>query len=135
MPDWRALVTSAHQRFPHSGHGHDSVDPSSASGHSLGSLHVCSPICPAYDRCSHAPIAAPWPPGVSRQRQHNRQVEIQDELRADLIRYLLATSEERARVIGELIERNAGMAELLIDLEADDTLRARFEVELLGQRA
>lgn len=42
----------------------------------------------------------------------------------DLIRYLLATSEDRARTVGELTARNPDMADLLIDLEADDGLRA-----------
>jgi hypothetical protein len=51
--------------------------------------------------------------------------------RRDLLRYLAATSGERARLIGELVERSPGIADLLIDLEADDDLRARFEVELL----
>lgn len=46
-------------------------------------------------------------------------------------RYLGKTSAERARVIGELIERNRQMADLLMDLEADDDLRTRFEIELL----
>jgi len=56
---------------------------------------------------------------------------IPPELRRDLLRYLAATSEERARLIGELIERNPGMSSLLIDLEVDDDLRARFEIEML----
>jgi len=48
---------------------------------------------------------------------------------------LAATSEERARLIGELTHRNPGMADLaLADLEADDGLRARFEIELLRNR-
>jgi hypothetical protein len=29
--------------------------------------------------------------------------------------------------------RNPGIADLLTDLEADDDLRARFEIELLGR--
>jgi hypothetical protein len=33
-------------------------------------------------------------------------VDIPPALRADLIRYLLSTSEERARIIGELTWRN-----------------------------
>jgi len=52
-------------------------------------------------------------------------------LRRDLLLYLAATSEERARLIGELTSRNPGIADLLIDLETDDDLRARFEIELL----
>jgi hypothetical protein len=57
------------------------------------------------------------------------------ELRRDLLRFLGATSGERARLIGELAQRNPGMADLLIDLEGDDDLRARFEVDLLRMNA
>lgn len=53
------------------------------------------------------------------------------ELRRDLLRYLAATSEERARLIGELVERKPGVSSLLMDLEADEDLRMRFEIELL----
>jgi hypothetical protein len=60
-------------------------------------------------------------------------MELPDALRRDLLRYLAATSEERARLIGELSNRNPGIADLLTDLEADHDLRARFEIELLGQ--
>ena len=49
------------------------------------------------------------------------------DLRRDLLRYLATTSEERARLISELVEGNAGMADILIDLEADEGLRARFD--------
>ena len=70
---------------------------------------------------------------VARQRPTMVFVDIPEPLRDDLIRYLFATSEDRARVVGELTAR-PGMAELLIDLEADDDLRARFEMELLGQQ-
>ena len=53
-------------------------------------------------------------------------------LRSDLLRYLAATSEERARLIGELVDRNPGMAEVLMELESSEDLRARFEIELLN---
>ena len=53
-------------------------------------------------------------------------------LRDDLLAYLLCTSPDRARLIAELIERNPGIADLLMDLEADDDLRAKLEIELLG---
>lgn len=53
------------------------------------------------------------------------------ELRRDLLRYLAATSEERARLIGELAARNPRMADLLIELESNEDLRVRFEVELI----
>lgn len=46
-------------------------------------------------------------------------------LRDELATYVLATSFERARAIGELTTRNPAMADLLIDVEADDDLRAR----------
>ena len=55
------------------------------------------------------------------------------ELRRDLLRYLSATSKERARIIGELVARNPSMAELLMDLEADYDLGTRFEIALLRQ--
>jgi hypothetical protein len=58
-------------------------------------------------------------------------VDIPPALRDDLISYLLCTSPDRARIIADLIQRNPGMGELLMDLEADDNLRARFEMELL----
>jgi hypothetical protein len=54
-----------------------------------------------------------------------------DPLRRDLLRYLGATSVERAKLIGELTRGNPDMAELLIDLEADDDLRSQFEVALI----
>jgi hypothetical protein len=54
-----------------------------------------------------------------------------EPLRHELLRYLGATSQDRARLIGQLTERNPGMADLLLDLEADDDLRTRFEIELL----
>jgi len=53
------------------------------------------------------------------------------EVRDALLRYLAATSKERARVIGELAARNLGMAEILIDLEPDYDLRTRLEIQLL----
>jgi hypothetical protein len=53
------------------------------------------------------------------------------DLQGDLLRYLATTSEERARLLGELVEGNPGIADLLIDLETVDDLRTRFEVELL----
>jgi hypothetical protein len=61
-------------------------------------------------------------------------VDLPDALRDDLLRYLFSTSQERAMIIGELSERNPGMADLLMELETDDDLRARFEMELLGEK-
>ena len=57
--------------------------------------------------------------------------QLSEQLRHEVLRYLGATSQDRARLIGELTERNPGMADLLLDLEADDDLRTRFEIELL----
>ena len=57
---------------------------------------------------------------------------ISPALRDDLLAYLLCTSPDRARLIAELTERNPGIADLLMGLEADDDLRARLEIELLG---
>ena len=59
-------------------------------------------------------------------------MDITPALRDDLLTYLLCASTDRARLIAELIERNPGIADLLIDLEADDDLRAKLEIELLG---
>jgi hypothetical protein len=52
-------------------------------------------------------------------------------LRDDLLTYLFCTSPERARIISELVERNPGVGQPLMDLEVGDEPRARFEVELL----
>lgn len=57
---------------------------------------------------------------------------ISPPLRDDLISFLLCDSADRARLIADLLRRNPGMRDLLADLEADDDLRARFEIELLG---
>lgn len=57
------------------------------------------------------------------------------EVRDALLRYLSATSRERARLIGQLVERNPGMAEVLMDLEADYELRTRLEIQLLRGEA
>jgi hypothetical protein len=62
---------------------------------------------------------------------HVEASELPERLRHELLDYLSATSEERARLIGELTERNPGMADLLADHEADDRLRDRFELEPL----
>jgi hypothetical protein len=62
-----------------------------------------------------------------------RPDEIRGPLRRDLLRYLLATSANRAAINGELTHRNPGTAEILMELETDDDLRARFEMELLNR--
>jgi hypothetical protein len=64
-----------------------------------------------------------------------KATDLSEPLRHDLLRYLAATSRERARLIGELASRNPGVADLLIDLEKDDDLRSRFEMELLRSLA
>ena len=53
-------------------------------------------------------------------------------LRDDLITFLMCDSADRARLIADLLRRNPGMGDLLAELEADDDLRARLEIELLG---
>ena len=45
---------------------------------------------------------------------------------------MLCTSPDRARLIADLIARNPGITYLLMDLEADDELRAKLEIELLS---
>ena len=59
-------------------------------------------------------------------------MDISPALRDDLLAYLLCTSPDRARLIADLTARNPGIADLLMDLEADDDLRARLEIELLS---
>jgi hypothetical protein len=41
-----------------------------------------------------------------------KRSELTPELQHALLRYLAATSEERARLIGELVERNPGVGSL-----------------------
>ena len=58
---------------------------------------------------------------------------ISPALRDDLLTYLLCSSPDRgARIIAELLVRKPGMGEQLANLEADEQLRARFEIELLS---
>ena len=59
-------------------------------------------------------------------------MDISPGLRDDLLAYLLCTSPDRARLVAEMTARNPGIADLLMDLEADDDLRARLEIELLS---
>ena len=59
-------------------------------------------------------------------------MDISPALRDDLLAYLLCTSPDRARLIAELTARNPGIADLLMDLEADDDQRATLEIELLS---
>ena len=47
-------------------------------------------------------------------------IEIPPTLRDDLLTYLFCTSPDRARIIAELVQRNPGIADLLMDLEADE---------------
>ena len=62
-------------------------------------------------------------------------MSIPPALRDDLLAYLLCTSPDRARLIAELIERNPGLANLLMDLEADDDLRAKLEMNYSAEQA
>ena len=69
---------------------------------------------------------------VGRPDRNGDQIgdDISPGLRDELLAYLMAASADRARIIGELTTRNPGMADLFTDLEADDELRARFEMDL-----
>ena len=58
--------------------------------------------------------------------------DLGEGLRRDLLTYPSATSYQRARLIGDLVWRNPAMAAFLVDLEADDDMRAEVEIELLG---
>ena len=58
-------------------------------------------------------------------------MDISPALRDDLLAYLFCTSPDRARLIAELTARNPGIADLLMDLEADDDLRTKLEIALL----
>jgi hypothetical protein len=57
--------------------------------------------------------------------------EIPPALRDDLLTYFMCSSPDRARIIAEPLVRNPGLEEFLADLEADDDLRVRLEIELL----
>jgi hypothetical protein len=59
---------------------------------------------------------------------------IPEDIRLDLLRYLRATSAERAQIIARLHERGSDLAEVLTDLELDDDLRLMFELDLLRTR-
>jgi hypothetical protein len=54
-------------------------------------------------------------------------------IRRELLRVLFSTSQERARVIARLFAhaQTRALADLLADLEGDEDLRARVEIELL----
>jgi hypothetical protein len=57
--------------------------------------------------------------------------EISAPLRRELLAYLLSTSYERAELLAQLYLRRSEMDDLLAELEADEDLRARFEIELV----
>jgi hypothetical protein len=46
----------------------------------------------------------------------------------------MCSSPDRARIVAELLRRNPGMGDLLAELEADDDLRAQFEMELISEQ-
>jgi hypothetical protein len=48
-----------------------------------------------------------------------------------LLAYLLLSSAERASRIRNLCDRGSGLAETLVEVEADDDLRAKLEIALL----
>jgi hypothetical protein len=67
------------------------------------------------------------------QRPHVRGIAAVNqslELKTELLGYLAATSGERAQVIHRIFPLNEALGQILIDLEANDDLRARFEIEL-----
>ena len=55
-------------------------------------------------------------------------------LRDDLIRHMLATSEERASIVDELTWRNPAMATYSSISKGGDDLRAKQEETMLGGR-
>ncbi len=61
-------------------------------------------------------------------------MDLSPGLRRELLRYLGKNSEERAHVIAELAKRKPVLADVMMDLETDDDLRARFEIHLLRDR-
>jgi hypothetical protein len=63
---------------------------------------------------------------------HDVPNDIPPGLHDDLLTYLTCASPDRARIIAELLVRSPGIGDLLADLEADDDLRAGFEMELLN---
>lgn len=62
----------------------------------------------------------------SPKSEDRRSMDIPRALRDDLLTYLFCTSPDGLAFIADLLVRNPGM---LIDLEADDELRAKFEIE------
>ena len=56
-------------------------------------------------------------------------MDISPALRDDLLARLLCPSPDRARLIAGMTARNPGIADLLMDLEADDDLRAKLEIK------
>jgi len=66
-------------------------------------------------------------PGIARSRGHPAGAA----RRLDHVPLLHVTGSRR--IIAELLVRNPGVGDLLADLEADDDLRARFELEPLGR--
>lgn len=65
-------------------------------------------------RRNHRFSLSPWPGGTGPHTSRHRR-------------------RGRARIIGELTARNPGMADLLIELEADNDLSARFEIGVLNR--
>jgi hypothetical protein len=61
------------------------------------------------------------PAPTTRRTVEAMQFRLLGPLRDDLTRHMLATSEERASIVDELTWRNPAMADLLIDLEGDET--------------
>ena len=69
-----------------------------------------------------------WPAMASNELRR-----LPESIRRELLRVLFSTSQERARVIARLFAHapTRTLAGLLADLEGDEDLRARVEIELL----
>jgi hypothetical protein len=59
--------------------------------------------------------------------------DVPDGLRSEVQQYLRATSDERASLFKTLYAADPALAEMLVELESDWTLRADFQVALGGQ--
>src|SRR5436309_1147965 len=87
--------------------------------------HACSsppfrPKCRERRRRGHV---GSWP--VTRKGALQRLAELPPWARADLLRVLTSESRVRADVIRQFHERGLDLADVLIDLEADDLLRLK----------
>ena len=89
---------------------------------------------PATTMPTRSAVALRSPPGSFARVGTPGSAPPRERSKEDGPRLLLCDSADRARLIADLLKRNPGMGDLLADLEADDNLRARLEMELLGVR-